>query len=141
MIDHAHPMPIGRQALLPAISRASIYHKPLPVPEANLALMRLLDRLHLEHPFAGARMLCDLLRLRGATVGRKHVATLKHLIGIAALYRKTNTSKRHPGHKVYPYLFRGLSIKRPNQVWAIDMTYIPMAHGFVYLTEIGRAHV
>lgn len=136
MIDPAHPLSIVRQARLLDISRASVYYKPLPASEADLALMRIIDRLHLEHPFAGARMLRDLLRLRGFTVGRKHVATLMHTMGIEALYRKANTSKRHLGHKIYPYLLRGLTIDRPNQVWAMDMTYIPMAHGFVYLTAV-----
>ena len=104
--------------------------------EADLALTRIMDRLHLEHPFAGARMLRDLLRLRSIRVGRKHVATLMRTMGIEALYRKANTSRRHPGHPVYPYRLRGLSIERPNQVWAMDMTYIPMARGFVYLTAV-----
>jgi putative transposase len=136
MIDPAHPLPIVQQARLLDIARSTVYYEPQPMSEADLALMRIIDRLHLEHPFAGARMLRDLLRLRGFTVGRKHVATLMHTMGIEALYRKANTSKRHRGHKVYPYLLRGLSIERPNQVWAMDMTYIPMAHGFVYLTAV-----
>jgi len=136
MIDPAHLLPIVRQARLLGIARSTVYYEPQPMSEADLALMRILDRLHLEHPFAGARMLRDLLRLRGFTVGRKHVATLMHTMGIEALYRKANTSKRHPGHKVYPYRLRGLTIERPNQVWAMDMTYIPMAHGFVYLTAV-----
>lgn len=136
MIDPAHPLSIVRQARLLDISRASTYYKPQPMSEADLALMRIIDRLHLEHPFAGARMLRDLLRLRGFMVGRKHVATLMRTLGIEALYRKANTSRRHPGHRIYPYRLRGLSIERPNQVWAMDMTYIPMARGFVYLTAV-----
>ena len=136
MIDPAHALSIVRQARLLDIARSSTYYRPQPMSEADLALMRIIDRLHLEHPFAGARMLRDLLRLRGIMVGRKHVATLMRTMGIEALYRKANTSKRHPGHKVYPYRLRGLSIERPNQVWAMDMTYIPMAHGFVYLTAV-----
>jgi putative transposase len=136
MIDPAHPLSIARQARLLDISRSSTYYKPQPMSEADLALMRIIDRLHLEHPFAGARMLRDLLRLRGFMVGRKHVATLMRTLGIEALYRKANTSRRHPGHKVYPYRLRGLTIDRPNQVWAMDMTYIPMARGFVYLTAV-----
>jgi putative transposase len=136
MIDPAHPLPIVEQARLLDIARSTVYYEPQPLSEADLALMRIIDRLHLEHPFAGAHMLRDLLRLRGFTVGRKHVATLMHTMGIEALYRKANTSKRHRGHKVYPYLLRGLTIERPNQVWAMDMTYIPMAHGFVYLTAV-----
>lgn len=136
MIDPAHPLSIVQQARLLDISRASTYYKPQPMSEADLALMRIIDRLHLEHPFAGARMLRDLLKLRGFMVGRKHVTTLMRTLGIEALYRKANTSKRHPGHTIYPYRLRGLSIDRPNQVWAMDMTYIPMARGFVYLTAV-----
>lgn len=136
MIDPAHPLSIVRQARLLDISRSTVYYEPQPMSEADLALMRITDRLHLEHPFAGARMLRDLLRLRGFALGRKHVATLMRTMGIEALYRKGNTSKRHPGHKIYPYRLRGLTIDRPNQVWAMDMTYIPMAHGFVYLSAV-----
>lgn len=136
MIDPAHPLPIVRQARLLDIARSTVYYEPQPMSEADLALMRIIDRLHLEHPFAGARMLRDLLRLRGFMVGRKHIATLMRALGIEALYRKANTSKRHPGHKIYPYRLRGLAIDRPHQVWAMDMTYIPMAHGFVYLTAV-----
>ena len=136
MIDPAHALSIVRQARLLDISRSSAYYKPQPMSEIDLALMRIIDRLHLDHPFAGARMLRDLLRLRGFAVGRKHVTTLMRIMGIEALYRKANTSKRHPGHQIYPYRLRGLTIERPNQVWAMDMTYIPMAHGFVYLTAV-----
>lgn len=136
MIDPVHPLPICRQAQLLEISRASVYYLPRPTPEADLTLMRELDRLHLEHPFAGSRMLRDMLRLRGHQVGRKHVATLMEKMGIAALYRKTNTSRRHAAHRIYPYLLRGLAIERPNQVWAMDTTYIPMQRGFVYLTAV-----
>lgn len=95
--------------------------------------MRRIDELHLEHPFAGARMLRDLLRQDGYAVGRKHVATLMRMMGIEALYRRANTSRRHPEHLIYPYRLRGLTIDRPNQVWAMDITYLPMARGFVYL--------
>ena len=144
MIDREHDLPITKQPEVLRISRGSVYYLPRPVPEADLAIMRRLDRLHLEYPFMGARMLRDQLNRRGFTVGRKHVAPLMRTMGIEALYRRSNTSKRHPGHKVYPYLLRGMAIERPNQVWAMDTTYIPMAQGFVYLTavlEIGRAHV
>ena len=136
MIDPTHKLSIMRQAQVLAISRASAYYTPQPTAEADLALMRIIDRLHLEYPFMGARMLRDQLNRRGFMVGRKHVATLMRTMGIEALYRRANTSKRHPGHKVYPYLLRGLAIERPNQVWAMDMTYIPMAQGFVYLTAV-----
>jgi putative transposase len=136
MIDRAHELPVKRQAELVGISRGSVYYLPKPVNPADLALMRVIDELHLEHPFAGARMLRDMLKARGLEVGRKHVATLMRRMGIEALYRKPNTSKPHPGHQVYPYLLRGLVIDRANQVWATDITYIPMAHGFVYLAAI-----
>jgi len=95
-----------------------------------------IDKLHTARPFAGSRMLRDMLRLDGEKVGRRHVSTLMKKMGIEALYRKPNTSKRHPVHKIYPYLLRGLDINRPNQVWATDITYLPMAKGFAYLTVI-----
>jgi putative transposase len=136
MIDAGHELPIARQAQLLEISRASVYYLPQPTPQADLALMREIDRLHLEYPFAGSRMLRDMLRLHGHEVGRKHVATLMRKIGIEALYRKANTSRRHAAHRIYPYLLRGLTIERPNQVWAMDTTYIPMQRGFVYLTAV-----
>jgi putative transposase len=127
---------VKRQAQLVGISRASVYYLPKPVSPADLTLMRVIDELHLEHPFAGSRMLRDMLKARGFEVGRKHVATLMHRMGIEALYRKPNTSRRHRGHQVYPYLLRELAIDRANQAWAMDITYIPMARGFVYLAAI-----
>ena len=136
MIDRDHDLPVKRQAELVGISRGSVYYLPKPVSEADLALMRVIDEMHLEHPFAGARMLRDMLKARNFEVGRKHVATLMRRMGIEALYRKPNTSKRHPEHQVYPYLLRGLVIERANQVWAMDLTYVPMARGFVYLGAI-----
>lgn len=136
MIDDEHELAITRQAELVGVSRASVYYLPRPTPEADLALMRRIDALHLEHPFAGARMLRDMLRAQGEAIGRKRVATLMRKMGIEALYRRANTSKRHAAHRVYPYLLRGLAIERPNQVWAMDTTYIPMARGFVYLTAV-----
>ena len=136
MIDSRHALALTRQAELLDLSRASIYYQPQPTSVADLALMRRIDELHLEHPFAGARMLRDMLKNDGFPVGRKHVATLMRRMGIEALYRRANTSKRHPEHRIYPYLLRGLSIARPNQVWAMDLTYIPMARGFVYLTVV-----
>ena len=111
----------------------SIYYLPRPVPEADLAIMRHLDRLHLEFPFAGSRMLRGLLVAEGCKIGRRHVKTLMQRMGIEALYRRPRTTKPEPGHKIYPYLLRGLAITRPNQVWAMDITYIAMARGFVYL--------
>jgi putative transposase len=136
MIDREHEVSIKRQAELVGISRGTVYYQPRPVSAADLALMRRIDELHLEHPFMGARMLRDQLNRSGVSVGRKHVGSLMARMGIAALYRKPGTSKKHPGHKVYPYQLRGLLIERSNQVWALDTTYIPMAKGFVYLTAV-----
>jgi len=136
MIDRIHALPVTRQAQALGISRGSVYYLPRPVPAQDLALMRRIDELHLELPFAGSRMLRDLLNQEGFTVGRKHVATLMRRMGIEALYRKPNTSRRHPGHTIYLYLLRSLKIDRPNQVWAMDITYIPMARGFVHLSAV-----
>ena len=136
MIDRTHPLPITRQAKALGIARSTVYAVPRPIPERDLELMRCMDRLHLEMPYAGSRMLRDLLALMGITVGRKHVATLMKRMGIEALYRKPRTTRKHPQHPVYPYLLRGLTIDRPNQVWAMDITYIPMARGFVYLVAV-----
>jgi len=136
MIDRTHKLPITRQAELLNVSRGSVYYLPKPVSAADLQLMRRIDELHLELPFAGSRMLRDLLRQEGIPVGRKHVATLMRKMGIEALYRRPNTSRRHPAHPVYPYLLRHLAVTRPNQVWAMDITYIPMARGFVYLAAV-----
>jgi putative transposase len=136
MIDRDHELPVKRQAELVGISRGSVYYHPEPVSEAELALMRRIDELHLEHPFAGSRMLRDFLRLQGIEVGRRHVGTLMRRMGIQALYRKPNTSKKHPAHPVFPYALRNLAIERANQVWALDITYIPMARGWVYLVAV-----
>jgi putative transposase len=136
MIDRTHELPIKRQAALLNISRGSVYYLPEPISAADLVLMRRIDALHLEHPFAGSRMLRDMLRREGFDVGRRHVATLMRRMGLEALYRKPNTSRKHAKHPVYPYLLRGLSIERANQVWAMDITYIPLARGFVYLAAV-----
>jgi len=136
MIDRQHPLPLRKQAVALGISRGSVYYLPRPVPAADLAVMLSIDKLHLEYPFAGSRMMRDLLVREGRDVGRLHVATLMKRMGIAAIYRRPNTSKPAPGHKIYPYLLRKLPIVRPNQVWAIDITYIPMARGFVYLVAV-----
>jgi putative transposase len=136
MIDPAHELPIVRQAQLLDLSRSSVYYLPQATPEAELALMRRIDELHLEHPFAGTRRLRDLLRRDGHAVGRKHVATLMRRMDIEALYQKANTSRRHAAHPIYPYLLRGLTIDAPNQAWAMDTTYVPMRRGFVYLTVV-----
>lgn len=116
MIDTAHKLPVTRQAKLLDVSRSSVYYRPQPIPEADLALMRRIDALHLEHPFAGSRMLRDMLRLAGHEIGRKRVATLMRRIGIEALYRRRNTSKRNVAHRIYPYLLRNVAIERPNHV-------------------------
>jgi len=136
MIDRKHDLPITKQAEVLRISRGSVYYLPRPVPEADLAIMRRLDRLHLEFPFAGSRMLQGLLVAEGSKIGRRHVKTLMRRMGIEALYRRPRTTKPEPGHKIYPYLLRGLAITRPNQVWAMDITYIPMERGFVYLAVV-----
>ena len=136
MIDRAHDLPISKQAEALNISRSSVYYLPRPVSSADLALMRRIDELHLEFPFAGSRMLRGLLADEGSKVGRRHVKTLMQRMGIEALYRRPRTTKPEPGHKIYPYLLRGVEITRANQVWAMDITYIPMARGFVYLAVV-----
>ena len=136
MIDRAHDLPITKQAAALNISRGSVYYLPRPVSAADLAFMRRIDELHLEFPFAGSRLLRDLLAAEGSKIGRRHVTTLMKRMGIEALYRRPRTTKPEPGHKIYPYLLRGAAITRPNQVWAMDITYIPMARGFVYLAVV-----
>jgi putative transposase len=136
MIDRTHRLSVGRQARALGISRGSVYYLPRPMSDADLALMRRMDELHLDHPFAGSRMLQGLLKAEGHEVGRLHVATLMKKTGIEALYRRSKTTKPAPGHKVYPYLLRNMAITRPNQVWAMDITYVPMARGFVYLAAV-----
>jgi putative transposase len=136
MIDRDHALPIARQAELVGISRGNVYYLARGASEADQRLMKRIDALNLAHPFMGSRMLRDVLNREGFDVGRRHVATLMQRMGIEALYRKPNTSKKHPGHKVYAYLLRELKIDRANQVWATDITYIPMACGWVYLCAI-----
>ncbi|MDC7256410.1 MULTISPECIES: IS3 family transposase [Shinella] len=136
MIDREHKLSVVRQAKLLGFSRGSVYYLPRPVSDGDLALMRRIDELHLDYPFAGSRMLQGLLRGEGLETGRRHVATLMKKMGIEAIYRRPNTSKPAPGHKIYPYLLRKLAVTRPNQVWAMDLTYIPMARGFVYLCAV-----
>jgi putative transposase len=136
MIDRSHDLPLVRQAALLRLSRSSLYYEPQPVPEADLAIMRRVDALHLDYPFAGSRMLRDLLRSEGFIIGHEKVRTMMRRMCIEALYRRPNTSKPCPGHKIYPYLLRGLAVERANQVWAMDITYIPMARGFVYLAAV-----
>ena len=136
MIDTAHRLPVVRQAQLLELSRSSVYYLPRATSIEDLVLMRRIDELHLEHPFAGSRMMRDFLKAEGHFIGGKHVATLMRTMGIEALYRKPNTSRRYAAHPIYPYLLRNLPIKRPNHVWAMDITYVPMARGFVYLAAV-----
>jgi putative transposase len=136
MIDRSHALPLSRQAKALGISRGSVYYQAQPVSDADLALMRRMDELHLDYPFAGSRMLQSFLVREGFEIGRLHVKALMKRMGIEAIYRRPNTSKPAPGHKIYPYLLRNLIVDRPNQVWAMDITYIPMARGFVYLAAV-----
>ena len=136
MIDRNHELSVARQCQVLSLARSTAYYQPQETSEADLTLMRRIDELHLEHPFAGSRMLRDMLRREGHRIGRKHVATLMKKMGIEALYKKPNTSRRHAAHAVYPYLLRNVTIERPNHAWAADITYIPMKRGFVYLFAV-----
>jgi len=136
MIDRTHSLPVVRQCQLLGVARATAYYQPKPVSDTTRALMRRIDELHLQYPFAGARMLRDLLRQEGQAIGRRQVATLMRRMGLIAVYRAPRTSLRHPAHRIYPYLLRNLTITRPNHVWAADITYIPMRRGFVYLFAV-----
>ncbi|WP_419188655.1 IS3 family transposase [Burkholderia cepacia] len=136
MIDRTHALPASQQTRLVGIARSSAYYRPQPVSETDLLLMRRIDELHMEFPFAGARMLARLLRREGHEVGRRRVHTLMKRMGVEALYCKPNTSRRNVQHKIWPYLLRGMKIARADQVFALDTTYIPMARGFVYLTAV-----
>ena len=136
MIDRSEDLSVTRQAELLGISRGAVYYLPRPVSDADLALMRRIDELHLEHPFMGARMLRRQLAREGVYAGRRHIRTLMIRMGVEALAPQPGTSKAAPGHKIYPYLLRKLAITRSNQVWALDTTYIRMARGFVYLTAV-----
>lgn len=136
MIERGGTLPVARQTELLALSRSSVYYVPRPLPERDLMLMRRLDALHLEFPFYGSRKLTRELQREGHPVGRRHVVTLMRRMGIEALYRKPKTSLAARGAAIYPYLLAGLAIERPNQVWATDITYLPMAHGFLYLVAI-----
>jgi putative transposase len=136
MIDRTHDLPVTRQCQILKLARSTAYYTPQPVSDSDLQLMRRIDELHLEYPFAGSRMLRDMLRREGRQIGRKHVRTLMKKMDIEALYRKPNTSQRHAAHPIYPYLLRNLKIERSNQVWATDITYIPMRRGFIYLVAV-----
>ena len=136
MIDRTHGLPVTCQAQVLDLSRSSVYYRPVALSASDLALMRRIDELHLEHPFAGSRMLKKLLCAEGFEVGRTHVRTLMRRMGVEAIYRRPRTSQPHPGHRVFPYLLREKRIDRPNQVWALDITYLPMKRGFVYLVAV-----
>jgi putative transposase len=136
MIDRDHDLPLARQAALLGISRGSLYYRACPVSAEELAIMRRIDELHLEYPFAGSRMLRDLLRGEGIDIGRELVTTMMRRMAIEAVYRRPHTSPPADRHKVFPYLLRGMAIERPNQVWAMDITDIPMTRGFVYLAVV-----
>src|SRR5450631_4764972 len=136
MIDRDHELSVTSQAEAVGIARSTVYYLPRPASAADLDLMKQIDTLHTEFPFAGSRMLRRLLAADESKVGRRHVKTLMDRMGIEALYRRPRTTKPEPGHKIYPYLLGGLEITRANQVWAMDITYIPMAKGFVYLAIV-----
>jgi putative transposase len=140
MVDRTDPLPVTRQCELLALPRSTFYHVPEPVGEEELELMGMIDRCHLEHPYYGSRRIRDWLEDEGWRVNRKRVQRLMRTMGLVALYPKRNLSLANQAHKVYPYLLRGLAIERPNQVWATDITYIPMARGFVYLVAIMDWH-
>lgn len=136
MIDRHHRLSVTRQARLLGLSRAAVYYIGRPMPAHTLALMRRMDELHLELPFAGSRMLRYLLEQEGVLVGREHCRTLMRRLGITAIYQRPKTTRRHRAHPIFPYLLRKLTITRPNHVWAADITYLPMARGFVYLVVV-----
>ena len=137
LVDHADAVvPIVAQCRLLKVARSTLYYRPAPVSEDDLAVMRRMDELYLACPFYGSRRMAEVLRREGLVANRKRVRRLMRVMGLEAIYQKPNTSRKHPGHKVYPYLLRGLTIDRPNQVWCADITYIPMAKGFVYLAVV-----
>ena len=136
MIDRGHELALSTQARLLGVARSTVYREPQPVPVSDLAIMRRIDELHLDYPFAGSRMMRSMLVNEGIAIRRTHVRTLMRRMGIEALYRRPRTSKPEPGHRIYPYLLRDVAVIRPNQVWAADITYIPMARGFVYLVVV-----
>jgi len=136
MIDRSHDLALTGQARLLGVARSTVYREPTSVPASDLTVMRRIDELHLDYPFAGSRMMRAMLVNEGISIGRTHVRTLMRRMGLEALYRRPRTSKPGPGHRIYPYLLREVAVNRPNQVWAADITYIPMARGFVYLVVV-----
>ena len=136
MIERGHALPVTHQCELLALSRSSAYHQPAPVSQRDLEAMRRLDEAHLQYPFYGSRRLSDWLGERGVKANRKRVRRLMRRMGLEALYPRPRTSRPGKGHKVYPYLLRELTVERPNQVWAADICYLPMARGFLYLVAV-----
>jgi putative transposase len=137
MITPTHKPPISRQTKLLGLARSTAYYQPKPVAESDQALMAAMDRMHLDYPFMGYRALRDILLRTGFPGGgRRHIATLMKKRRIEAIYRKPNTSRRNPGHTIYPYLLRGLNNSRPNQVGPLDITYLPMRSGFLFLMAV-----
>jgi len=136
MIDKEAPLPVAKQCRLLGVGRSSVYYQGVAVSDEELTVMRMIDEIHLARPFLGSRRITDELRDDGFIVNRKRVQRLMRLMGIEAVAPKPNTSKAAKGHPVYPYLLRGLEPERTNQVWAADITYIPMARGFAYLVAI-----
>ena len=136
MIDKMHRLPLTRQARLLDLSRSSVYYEPAGTRKSDLALMAAMDDIHTTFPFYGTRRIRNELSDRGFAVGREHTSTLMRTMGMEALYPKRRLSKPHPGHKIYPYLLRGMEITRAGQVWSADVTYLPMARGFCYLTAV-----
>jgi putative transposase len=137
LVDRDDPIvPIVTQCRLLKIARSTLYYRAAPVDPDDLAVMRRMDELYLASPFYGSRRMVAVLRREGVVISRKRVRRLMRMMGLEAIYQKPDTSQGHPDHKVYPYLLRGLIIDRPNQVWCADITYIPMARGFVYLVAV-----
>ncbi len=137
LVDQDDPaLPVAAQCRLLKVARSTLYYRPVPMSVDDLAVMRRMDELHLAWPFYGSRRMAAVLRREGWEVNRKRAKRLMKVMGIEAIYQKPNTSKGHPDHRVYPYLLRGLTIDRPNQVWCADITYIPMAKGFIYLVAV-----
>ena len=137
MIARPHPQfSITTQCVLLKVPRSTLYYQPQPVSDDDLALMRRIDEIYMKWPFYGSRRMVAQLRGEGYDVNRKRVQRLMRLMGIETIYQRPNTSRKHPGHKIYPYLLMNLVIDRANQVWCADITYIPMAHGFVYLVAV-----
>ena len=141
MVDREHPkLRIVRQCDLLGVSRSSIYYRPRAVPEEDLSLMGEIDRQYLETPFYGSRRMRAWLGRRGIQVSRKRVQRLMRAMGLRAIYRRPSTSRRSPEHRVYPYLLRNARVTRPKQVWAADITYLPMARGLLYLVAVRDRH-